>query len=98
MDKIQTPEEFAKEKYFSACSFGGNVHVSFYNNLIRDLKNRDAAVRAALVKAGVALVKEWDILPAEMPLRIEDITEWLHRYLGPQVEALRAALEAAKGE
>lgn len=51
-----------------------------------------------IVEAGEALVKEWDILPAEMPLRIEDITEWLHRYLGPQVEALRAALEAAKGE
>ena len=44
-----------------------------------------------------AALREWDILPQSLPVRIEDVTEWLIRYMGPCMEDLRAIITKAGG-
>lgn len=36
---------------------------------------------------------EWDILPPERKYTLEDVTDWMQRFMAPAMEKLRDSLE-----
>jgi hypothetical protein len=44
-------------------------------------------------EAAQGVLKEWDILPKDRHFDLANVTDWLIRFLGPEMEKLRREVE-----